>query len=560
MDAARRNGERALGAAALRLAEAGVVTARGNSGMLFARWLSGFAEAVDDRERAGARELAAALVHAARRLYEAVERPVEGTMLTVVREVSEQADRIAARTPDLVDFARALLARGRDALAATTDALPALREAGVVDAGAKGFVRFLEGATHLLAGEREAVALGTLPDETREAAVWTSIEPGHGRYCTEYLLRGDPLAEEPELVAALRPLGSSLVIHRTPTIAKIHIHTDAPPGVRDVLRAFGRVETAKIEDMEAQHRQLATRPVAVVTDSTCDLPPEWVLEHDVVVVPMTVLFGEDAYLDQLEMGYEEFLRRLTAPAEPPPTTSQPAPAQFREAFVRALESADRVLVLLVSGALSGTLQSAQAVAREFEGRVTCVDSRSVSLGLGFLVVRAVERLAAGASLEDVGADLERTRDRARLFFTVETLDYVLRSGRVGAARAFLADLFDWRPILSLDGEGRVVAAGRARGRDGVRDRIVALLHREVPRSTAAIRFGIVHAAYPEIADRLTPELRQTWPQAEIWVRPVTGVLAAHAGPGAWGAFVQMAGPEPGDEGTNPRVGPSKGYG
>ncbi|MGH7545629.1 MAG: hypothetical protein ACREKI_05545 [Gemmatimonadota bacterium] len=92
----------------------------------------------------------------------------------------------------------------------------------------------------------------------------------------------------------------------------------------------------------------------------------------------------------------------------------------------------------------------------------------------------------------------------------------------------------------------------------MRDRIVALLHREVPRSTSAIRFGIVHAAYPQIAGRLTPGRRQTWPQAEVWVRPVTDVLAAHAGPGAWGVFVQMEGPEPGDEGTNPGVEPFKG--
>ncbi len=538
MAAARRDGERALGAVAARLAEASVVSARGNSGMLFSRFLFGFAEAVRSLERARAPEFAAALGHAAERLYRAVEEPVEGTLLTVVREAAAQAERLASRTPDLLDLLHGALDRARRALEETRDALPALREAGVVDAGGKGFVRFLEGVLALLTGEARPPPEPV--EEVPEAAARAEYRGEGGQFCTEFLVRGSALPAEPEFARSVRALGASLVIHRTPEIAKVHIHTDRPAGVRAALRAFGLVEAVKVEDIRAQHRSLERRGVAVVTDSTCDLPPEWILGHNVTVVPMTVLFGEEAYLDQVEIGYEEFLQRLTDPAGPHPTTSQPSPAQFREAFERALESADRALVLLVSGALSGTLQSAQAVAREFDGRVTCFDSRSASLGLGFLVVRAAERLEAGASLEEVVPELCRARETSGLLFTVDTLDCLLRSGRVGAAKAFLGGLLDLKPVLSLDSGGRVVPAGRVRGRRALLERVQARLRKEVPRESPKVRFGIVHAAYPEIERLLVPRLREEFPQAELWVRPVTGVLAAHAGPGAWGVFYPVA--------------------
>jgi DegV family protein with EDD domain len=151
--------------------------------------------------------------------------------------------------------------------------------------------------------------------------------------------------------------------------------------------------------MKAQHRSLrrkTERQIAVVTDSTCDLPDELLLEHDITVVPLTVMFADEAFLDQVEITHAEFAEKLTDPAVPLATTSQPSPAQFDAAYTRASEKAEEVLGIFLSGALSGTLGQARTAAERFDGRdVRIHDSLTASLGLGLQVLRAAELVREG---------------------------------------------------------------------------------------------------------------------------------------------------------------------
>lgn len=529
-----------------RIAEAGVLGARGNSGMMLSHYFLGFADGLEGRTRAGPEELTAAMCRASSSLYQAVDEPIEGTILTVVRESTEEIDRLAPQLPDLRDLARRLLQAAHASLKRTPELLPVLRQAKVVDAGAKGFVCFVEGVVSFIEGRTrptfahvvapqvpDAAAAAEFPDETDRAY----------RFCAEFVVRGQTLPERRQLADAVRRLGGSLIVNRASSVAKIHIHTDEPAEVENALVVLGGiVECVKAEDMRAQHRGRRLRPtrqLAILTDTTCDLPPELIIEHDITIVPLTVMFGDEAFLDQVDITQEEFLARLTDPGQPLATTSQPAPAHFDEAYGRAAEHADEVLGVIVSGALSGTLGQAQVAARRFEdGRITIHDSCTASLGLGMRVLRAAELAKQGRSVDEIVAELERLKERSGLYITVDTLDYLQRSGRLGKAHAFVGNLFDLKPILSVDREGHVVPVDRVRHREAVIPRVLELSADEIPTERTRLRMGVVHVLCRDVADELASELERRFAPDEVLVRPATSVIAAHTGPGAWGVFYQ----------------------
>ncbi len=543
-DSVRGASEASVSGMASRLAEAGVVGARGNSGMMMSHFFLGFAEGLEGRARAGSTDLAAAMHRACDSLYQAVEQPIEGTILTVVRESTEELVQLSRRVRDLEPLARRLLAAARSSLERTPRLLPALRDAHVVDAGAKGFVRFLEGMVALIDGRapRQSLSLALRTPDAAASVEFPEDDRGY-RYCSEFLVRGATLPERRELAEAVRGLGGSLIVTRTPKVAKIHIHTDEPARVEQALaRVGGAVERVKAEDMREQHRarrQLRRRPLSLVTDTTCDLPPELILEHDITVAPLTVAFGDEVFLDQVDITHEEMLGRLRDPASPQPTTSQPTPAHLEGSFRRAAEQGEEVLALLVSSGLSGTVGQAQAVAARFsDARVRVFDSRTASLGLGFQVLRAAELVAQGWDIDGIIAELERLRRRSAVFLTVDTLTYLQRSGRVGRARAFLGNLFGLKPILGVDDSGTLFPVDRVRGREALVPRVLDLLREQMPRERSRLRMGVAHVDAEDVADELVAALRREFDPDEIMVRSATGVIAVHTGPGAWAVFYQ----------------------
>jgi DegV family protein with EDD domain len=537
--------EDSVAAMAARLAEAGVVGARGNSGMMMSHFFLGFAEGLGGRKRVGPEELAVAMRRASDSIYQSVDRPIEGTILTVVREATEAVERISQRVPDLTSLAEQTLKAARESLARTPQLLPVLREAKVVDAGARGFVCFLEGMVSLINGRATRAPLpgiAAVPDAAASAAFPEDGDRAF-RYCTEFVVRGAPPPERKQLAAAVRGLGGSLIVTRASSLAKVHIHTDEPARVEASLASLGSaVERVKAEDMREQHRarrQRKKRSVALVTDTTCDLPPELIIEHDITVVPLVVVFGERSFLDQVDIGYEEFLERLTDPAEPHPTTSQPAPAHFEAAFARAAEHGEEVLGLFVSGTLSGTLGQARAAAARQAGiRIQFFDSLSASLGLGFQVLRAAEMIREGRRSDEVVAELERLRPRSGLLLTVDTLTYLMRSGRLGKARGYLGNILHLKPVLGLDQSGAIVAVDRVRGREAVAPRVLEYLRAHIPEDRAGLRMGVVHVAGHTLAEDVAASLREEFGVDDVMIRPAAGVLAAHVGPGAWGVFYQ----------------------
>ncbi|HXE85121.1 MAG TPA: DegV family protein [Gemmatimonadales bacterium] len=524
------------------MAQASVRGARGNSGMMLSQFLLGFREGIGDRLRINSRELAAAIGIGFERLRASLDEPMEGTILTVARATADEAGRAGAES-DIRLFMRRIVTRAEEALARTPDLLAALKVAGVVDAGAKGFVRFLEGVKRLI--EEGQIAEGAVDRvvEGSNAAAQAEVEADRDyRYCTELMVRSSAGAMlDPAAVRkALRAHGGSIVVLATGDLLKAHVHTDAPEAVFQLASGWGTLESTKADDMRAQHQALqARRPIAFVSDTACDLPDELVLQYDIGLVPMQLIVDDHVYRDRLELTAPEFFKRMRAGLDA--STSQPAPQAFEDAYQDAARAGDHVIAVTVSSGLSGTNANAVAAAKRFDSngaRLTVVDSRTASLGEGLLVVRGVELAAAAWQPEAIVRELARVRGQSGGFFTVDNFERLVRSGRIGRGRAWLGTKLNLKPVMSLTIEGKIEPVARARGREGARKRLLELLDRALTPRPKALRLGVVHGDIAEFAETLRAELVARYRPIQCLVTPITPVIAAHAGIGAWGVFYQ----------------------
>jgi DegV family protein with EDD domain len=544
-DALRALGDAPLSETARAMARAGVLGARGNSGMMLAHFLLGFAEALGGRDTATAPDIARAIRQGSDRLYESLDDPREGTILTVAREAAIAAEPVAVTSRDIREFMTRLLEEGEVALARTPELMAVLKEAGVVDAGGKGFVRMLEGVVRYIHGDPILVGaqLAELERDVQAPAAAANVSAERDfQYCTEVLVRGDALPPANEVRSAMQAFGGSTVVAVLGDILKIHVHTDTPQAVFSYAERWGRVDTTKAEDMRVQHRRLAhtrRRAVTIVTDSSADLPDSVLDKHGIALVPLQVVFGDTTFRDRVELKPEDFYRRLRVASELP-TTSQPAPAAFIQAFRDALQEADEVVAVLLGSNLSGTFASAQASIRAADlSGVHLVDTRLASLGVGLLALRGAELAGLGWHGAQIASELTRLRSHCGMLLTVDRYDNLLRSGRISRGKAWLAGMLDVKPILSFDDEGQVVPIERVRGRENLEARALTLLEQRLTPPPERLRLGVAHADAPEAAERIRAALLRTYRPQDCFVTLATGVLGTHVGPGAWGIFYQV---------------------
>jgi hypothetical protein len=557
-EALHRLGDAPLPEVSRTVAEAAVMGSRGNSGIMLSHFLVGFDEGVGSRFRIRAHELAVAMRRGFQRLENALENPVEGTILTVCREAAAGAEHAARSGHDVSGVLRATLAHAEEALERTPDLLADLKRAGVVDAGGKGFVRMIEGVVRLMDGQRTAEAQEEQQAwaEMAPAAAFEVAEDRDYRFCTEVLVRGDDLPSSAEARAKVHELdGGSLLVLRMSDLLRVHVHLNDPHPLYELAERWGEVITRKAEDMREQHRMLAeaVRPVSVLTDTACDLPDDVLDQHGIGMVPLQLIAGDKVYLDRVELPPSEVYHLMrTSPA--PLTTSQPTVAKFRECYELARAGAEQVVGVFLSSGLSGTFGNAESAARQFEaGGLHLVDSRSASLGLGMLALRGAELASAGWTGPEIAAELERLRSQSGLFFTVDTLDNLVRSGRVSRFRGWLGGVLDMKPILSFGADGRITPVDRVRGRAALLPRVLDLLEDTMPRERRRLRMGVVHADCERTAREVRDAVHQRFHPFEILLNPVTAVIGVHAGPNAWGVFYQVEDGIPERPGNNPAV-------
>ena len=278
--------------------------------------------------------------------------------------------------------------------------------------------------------------------------------------------------------------------------------------------------------------------VRIVTDSTSDIPLEQAEALGITVVPLTVFFGEEAYLDGVELDNAGFYRKLQA-SKALPRTSQPSPANFQEAYIRLInEGADAILSIHLSSKLSGTYQSACTARDSLPDDVKripidIIDSQLISVGMSHAILKAAQEAQEGHSLEEIKAHVLDELSRTRVLAVLDTLEFVKRGGRIGGARAFLGNMLSVKPIVSLS-DGVVVGVEQPRTRGKAYARVAQLLS-DIGQPEAIA----VAQSSDEVGQQLAQALKSIY-AGEILIYNLGAVLGTHTGPGTAAVAVVTA--------------------
>lgn len=272
--------------------------------------------------------------------------------------------------------------------------------------------------------------------------------------------------------------------------------------------------------------------IGLITDTGCDLPDEVVTGHNIAIVPLYILWGQQELRDRIDIRPNAFYKRLlTDPVHP--TTSQPHPADFKAAIERVLDhGAEQVVVMTISSGMSSTYDSAQIAAKMFEQPVYVFDTRANSLTQGYQVLAAARVRAAGGSVEDIIAAVDRVRQRSVTLLHVDTLEYLYRGGRIGRASKWLGTILNLKPQLYVDHKtGRIEPGTRSRSRTQALRKLYANFFKQLDTSKP-LHIGIVHSESSEDAEALAEQIRQEYNPVELMIGMTSPMMGVHTGPGA----------------------------
>ena len=273
--------------------------------------------------------------------------------------------------------------------------------------------------------------------------------------------------------------------------------------------------------------------IAILTDTTANLPAEWVKQYSIREIPLKIHWGSVTYLDGKDLTPEEFYMRLSK-SKSLPTTSQPSIQDFLKAFESlADEGATGIVVPLISSGISGTVDSAQAAVRLFTRvPVEIIDTHITSMGQVMIILAAARAAEQGASLQEVRQAADKVIKRLKVFFAVDTLEYLHRGGRINGASRYFGTVLDIKPILFFNSEGKIDALERVRTKRKALQRLIALAEKQA--DGRPVQVGIVHANVPQAVQEFRDEVEKRLKCKEIFTVEFSPVIGVHVGPGTIG--------------------------
>jgi uncharacterized protein len=542
---------RHIGELLKRIGDDAIDGARGNSGAILAQFLYGVAEYARAQPALDAQTLAAAVRHGAASARGALAHPVEGTILSVIDSFADAMEEAAGQLHNdpRGGFAHAMV-QARHALARTPQQMALLQKAGVVDAGAQGFIDMLEGIAEFVEGGPRAMRIRANLRAANEAADDhddTHAHPAHDavdpqrRWCTECLLivdgaSGSTIEREP-LRAALEAIGAdSMVLAGGGTRMRVHAHVGAPQQLFDACAEFAAVEGMKADDMLLQSRSSEREHlVAVVTDSAADLPEAIAERYAVHVVPVRVTLDGRDYLDKIGLSTGDFYRRMAA-SQQLPRTSQPPPGDFRRHFDFLASHHPHTIYVGLSRAVSGTLQSAEhAAARGDATRIRVFDSINAAGGQALLTWRAAELADAGADADAILRELERLRPLTLTWAMARDIAHAVRGGRIPAWAEPAVRFSGLTPVAKVKPNGTLGLAGGLIAKARAPEAFAAYVAKRAPKSLGhATRLRAIVGHCDALADgeRLLAALHERLDLVEAHLVETGPAIGAHAGRGA----------------------------
>lgn len=520
--------------AAVELADAALTGARGNSGIIFAQFLYGFSNEIQNEETLSVSAFAEYMRNAVRYAYEAIANPVEGTMITVIKD---WADYIYVLKDQIEDFLKLLfdgLTKAMESLKATTSKMAVLAKANVVDAGAKGFVVFLEGMFDYFKNGQQQVVIDTDKIVIADSIDAITHEHVTYRYCTEAMLHGKNLTRE-ALANLMVNYGDSMVIAGSPEKMRIHIHTDEPWNLFQDLSEIATISFQKVDDMVMQNEIASNRkfPIGLVTDSTCDVPAELIKKYQIQVIPLSVHFGEEFYLDRITMQPGQFVKKLKH-STIHPTSAQPAFTEFINKYNYLASLYDSIIGVHISSGMSGTwqnsLNAAKRASSESGKTISVVDSKRLTSALGLTVLRTAEAIENGERHEDIVKQMDEWVEKSRILVTSKDMHFMVKSGRVSHTKGLLGKLLGIKPIVEVHNQGTTKVFGKPLSEKASMKMVMNEMEAFIA-DKEIWGYAISHADNIESANWYAEQMEKLTAKKPIFINEASPVLIANVGPG-----------------------------
>jgi len=477
------------------MADAALIGARGNSGIIFAQFLYGISNGMRDKEKIDVSTFAEIMLDSVKYAYDAIANPVEGTMITVIKAWAEFLYFIKDSAEDFIKFLLAGLEKAKEALIKTTSQLKILTKMNVVDAGAQGFVMFLEGMLEFLISGIKA-DMGSLVVEDDESFEEVPHEEITFRYCTEAFFSGEKL-DKHKIRDQIINMGDSIVVAGSPNKVRIHIHTDHPEKVFEKIAKQGAIISQKVDDMVMQNEVVYNRkhPIALLTDSTCDLPKEIMDEHQIHFVSLNLMLDGNEYLDKITISAEQFYDMMDKSSDFP-TTSQPSISDITNKYNFLSTHYNSVIAVHASSGLSGTYSNSYTagdkISKQQGKKIAVIDSQSLSGTLGLLMYRAALALDEGISHDELVVKLEEWKKKTLIFVNPQTMKNFVRGGRVSKTKGFIAKILNVKPVISMK-NGFAEILDKAYSLKGNQKMVLRYVEKAIQERGKIWKYCIVHA-------------------------------------------------------------------
>lgn len=498
-------------------------SARGNSGNIAAHFLSGFIMA------SSTGELSIRAAEGRDRAWKAVGNPLKGTMLSVFDALVE-----ALNGENVLDAGSVprIMKSLENSVKSTTELIPKLKSAGVVDSGALGMFIFFDGFFHALCGAGESYR--SITDTFREelhigAEFREEVTEG---FCVDTVLAGDDYSER--TIETLSALGDSIAVAGNGRYLKIHLHTDDEKEARRKLAAFGEPVRWSVDDLGIQTGEFRQQPVSgaihVMTDAAGSVTRKDAQRYGITLMDSYVTL-EDKCLPETLFSQEEVYAGMKRGMKA--STSQASLFERHHCYASALDQYGRVLYLCVGSVFTGNYDIVTSWKRDHDkdGRLTVIDSGTASGRLGLAAIAAARYSIPAVDSDDVVAYACRAVNRCREYIFLDTLKYLAAGGRVSKTGAFFGDMLNMKPVIVPDAEGAKKVAV-VKNRDGQIEYALARLAEDAAQSSAVIMLE-----YSDnrswISDVVKPEIVKCHPSAEIIIQPLSLTTGVHTGPGTW---------------------------
>ena len=532
----------------LLIANTALESARGNSGTIIAQFYYGLNKSFQGLEHINVEQFSQGLMQGYESAIESLVNPEEGTIITVMRDVANKANTLVSDGYiDFVPFVREVFKESERSLKATKTILKILKKSDVVDSGALGFVLLIQGVLNVVEQGHGGRIQTTHLDISYELEKIESLNKDidfkiDNKFCTECVVTGDNISRQ-ELKSKIKDFGDSMVIAGSQKRVKIHIHTNHPAKLFKMCSVYGNVIDKKVDDMTKQEKSIhhhGASSIAIVTDSGCDLPNEYLKE--VQVVPVKYSFGRQQHIDKVTQTVREFYEQMESDPNHP-KTSQPTARDFIKMYDFVSSHYNNIISIHLSGQLSGTYQSAVNGSKSSRiNNINIIDSASASVGLGLLTMHAVDLKQEGKSYNQIIDSVEQKKEDTQIYLLLNDLRYAVKGGRVPSKVKTIANIFRLTPILTANKHGKLKAAGVLFGKTHIASKFLHFLDKKI-NSDTEYRMLVAHANCKNQGQSLEGDILAKFPNiTSNYLLELGGGLGSHAGPGALVIGIQKIDP------------------